>query len=267
MTSPSATLTAWAGAWLHGLSAPDDVVDAMQEWAPMHLVCAENAVTAGRTGLPWPDPQDSGAATLLGTLRREATVESELRLVLPEPGDVRGLPADTAFAKGAISSGQGVLIGRPGHAGTGLVPTVEGPDVLRWTAYTIDETPIDADQIPLGEAEYLMREATREAASAISGLHTVGADTATHPREVIAEALAHTGRHRYPDSTPARVLRVLDSADRVDAILSAAVRLSPADPLTAASGTLAELLRPLGRSVRLARAAAINSTTRAARTS
>lgn len=229
----------------------------------MHLVRAGDAVTAGRTGLPWPDPQDSGAAALLHTLRRDYGTNSELRLVLPEPGDVRGLPGGTPFAVAATAAGEGVLVGKPGTTGTGLVPTTEGPDVLRWTAFTVAEIPIDTHELPLGEAEYLMREATREAAETIARLQTVGKD-AVDPRDTIADALAHVTRHRYPDSTSPRALRVLDSADRVQAILAATERLSPVDPLSAGSGTLTEVLRPLQSSVRRARAAAVNSTTKAA---
>lgn len=232
----------------------------------MHLVCAENAVTAGRTGLPWPDPQDSGAAALLQSLRRDQGGQVELRLVLPEPGDVRGLPGGTPFAAAATAAGEGILIGRGGGAGTGVVPTIEGPDVLRWTAFTVAEIPSDSQDMGLGEAEYLMREATREAAEAITRLQAVGTESAVDPREAVADALAHATRHSYPSSISSRVLRVLDSADRVHAILTAAEKLSPLDPLSAASShTFTELLRPLRTSVRLARTAAVNSTTRGAR--
>ena len=55
MWCPSVSLSVWANAWLAGVAAPDDVLDALSQWAPRHSVTAYDAVAAGRTGLPWPD--------------------------------------------------------------------------------------------------------------------------------------------------------------------------------------------------------------------
>ncbi|MEE2033013.1 hypothetical protein Q8814_12970, partial [Rhodococcus sp. CC-R104] len=154
MTSPSLTLTVWAGSWLSGHASPDDVIDALHGWAPMHLVSASDPVVAGRTGLPDAGVTD-GAAVVLATVRRaDPSGAASLRLVLPAPGDVRGLPAGTPFAAAALAAGEGVLVGAPGTTGIGLVPVVEGPDVLRWAVFGVDEIPAD-DGVPgLGAVEY-----------------------------------------------------------------------------------------------------------------
>ncbi len=55
MWCPSVSLSVWANAWLAGAAAPDDVLDALSQWAPRHSVTAYDSVAAGRTGLPWPD--------------------------------------------------------------------------------------------------------------------------------------------------------------------------------------------------------------------
>ena len=95
MWCPSATLSVWANAWLAGKAAPDDVLDALSCWAPKQSVTAYDAVAAGHTGLPWPDVHDAGTVSLLQTLRaaagRPSTGAPSINVVLPVPGDVRGL--------------------------------------------------------------------------------------------------------------------------------------------------------------------------------
>jgi formyl-CoA transferase len=72
MWCPSVSLSVWTNAWLAGHAAPDDVLDALNAWAPLHSVAAYDAVAAGRTGLPWPDVDPAGAMSLLQTVRTAA---------------------------------------------------------------------------------------------------------------------------------------------------------------------------------------------------
>ncbi|RVW04136.1 hypothetical protein [Rhodococcus xishaensis] len=267
MSSPSETLTVWAGSWLAGDSAPDDVIDALHQWAPMHIVGASDAETALSTDLDWPGVQD-GAAPILLQLVRQATESpmAEVRLVLPVPGDVRGLPVGTGFARSALDVGEGVLVGEPGRPGIGIVPTVEGPDVLRWTVLPVATLPMITEHSGLGEAERAMREAIRDAADALlqlSSVHTGRPGTDPHRR--ISKALEDRARHRYPDSVPTRALRILDSADRVAAILTVAEQDSPTEGTSASSAAAHErLLRPLWTAVRTARVAAVTACARSA---
>src|SRR5271169_4780130 len=128
MWCPSATLSVWANAWLAGKAAPDDVLDALSCWAPTHSVTAYDAVAAGHTGLPWPDIHDAGAVSLLQTLRtaagRAATGAPSIKVVLPVPGDVRGLAAGTQFERDALTAGEAVIVTHPEDPGVaiGLVP-------------------------------------------------------------------------------------------------------------------------------------------------
>ncbi|MDI9913826.1 hypothetical protein [Rhodococcus sp. IEGM 1379] len=262
MSSPSATLTVWAASWLAGDSAPDDVIDALAAWAPMHLIGAADADTASALGLDWPGITDGGAPMLLRVLRRAGNISpAELRLVLPAAGDVRGLPARTDFADAALFTGQGVLVGEPGSAGFGLVPVVEGPDVLRWTVYSVPNVSGPAEHIGLGEAEYSMREAVRNAAAALLQLQTVPTGTPTDDaRARIADALSEHAHHRYPESLSSRALRVLDSADQVAAILTVAEHDSTNEaPSVSAIHARESMLRPLWAAVRSARMAAAAS--------
>lgn len=267
VSSPSATLTVWAGSWLAGDSAPDDVIDALHQWAPMHIVGASDAETAVATGLAWPGVQDGAAPVLLRLVRQATEADAaEMRLVLPAPGDVRGLPAGTGFARAALDAGEGVLVGEPGRPGIGLVPVVEGPDVLRWTVFPVASVPTVGEHTGLGEAEYAMREAIRDAADALLQLSSVRTGRpGTDPRRRIAEALDDRAHHRYPDSVPTRALRILDSADQVAAILAVAENDSPTEAPSASSAAAREqLLRPLWSAVRTARVAAVSACVRSA---
>src|ERR1700733_1755474 len=112
MWCPSATLSVWANAWLAGKAAPDDVLDALSCWAPTQSVTAYDAVAAGHNGLSWPGVHDAGAGSLLQTLRasagRAATGAPSIKVVLPVPGDVRGLAVGTQFERDALAAGEAV---------------------------------------------------------------------------------------------------------------------------------------------------------------
>ncbi|MFH5210264.1 hypothetical protein [Antrihabitans spumae] len=262
MSAPSATLAVWASSWLAGTSAPDDVLEALGTWAPNTLVLASDPGVAARTGLPWPEPERTGATTLLKTIREAlASQSSEMRILFPVPGDVRGLPTGTPFATEAIEAGEGLLVGEPGRRGTGLVPGWTDDDTLCWTVHDVPITDVRSNELTLGEAEFAMREAVRAAADALSKLASVTSQSRDEdPRDAIEDELAEYTRHPYPPSVTPRALRVLDSADQVAAILTVAQRGPAMDALTATIDTARQdQLRPLWDAVRSARLAALDS--------
>ncbi|MCP2288140.1 hypothetical protein APR08_001043 [Nocardia amikacinitolerans] len=268
MCSPSATLTVWAGSWLAGCSAPDDVLEALHAWAPRHTIAAGDPMTGARTDLPWSSRTTlpgSGVMALLKVIREAmAQPGAQLRLVLPVPGDVRGLPPGTVFSADAIEAEEGLLVGVPGTEGTGLIPRWSDDDTLQWTLYSTPIPPAPGPGMSLGEAEYAMREAVRDAADALMQLHTtaVGAGD-SDPRELIEAELADYARHDYPNSIPLRAKRILDTADHVAAILTVAQR-EPASAPTSASaiGAQETLLRPLWDAIRAARLVAVHAAAR-----
>ncbi|MEU1204009.1 hypothetical protein [Nocardia sp. NPDC005825] len=268
MSSPSASLTVWAGSWLAGCSAPDDVLDELRAWAPRQTVAAGDPVTGGHTGLPWASDEDpaavagAGIMVLLKIIREAYTgLDAQVRLVLPIPGDVRGIPVGTEFAAAATEAEEGILVGAPGTNGTGLVPVWTDEDALQWRVYS---TPIPltlAPEMPLGEAEYTMREAVRDAADALAQMHTTRLGSGgVPPRDLVEAELAGHSRHKYPDSMPLRARRILDTADQVAAILTVAER-EPASAPTSATAVAAQeaLLRPLWNAIRAARLAAVHA--------
>lgn len=268
MSSPSATLTVWAAAWVSGRSAPDDLLDALRVWATRQSVAAGDPVTGGHTGLPWASDEladevpGSGIMVLLKLIREAmGGPDAQLRLVLPIPGDVRGLPAGTEFAAAAIEAEEGLLAGTPGSLGTGIVPVWTDDDALQWQVYSTPIPLAPVPDMPLGEAEFSMREAVRDAADALQQLQTTRVGSGgVGPRELIEAELAGHTRHRYPDSMPLRARRILDTADQVAAILTVAEREPDSAPASSTALAAQEaLLRPLWTAIRDARLAAVHA--------
>lgn len=275
MWCASVSLSVWANAWLAGRAAPDDVLDALTAWAPAHLLTAHDAVAASRwAGLPFPDADPGGSVALLAALRGAT---AGIAVLTPAPGDVRGLPPGTPFARAALAAGEAVIATGPDGT-VGLVPSDDeaGDDngeaeadrdvtVLRWTAYVLPGALPGTDPAPeLGAAEYELRSAVRTAAEALAALD-LGAMAGTDPRAAVARAVDELRGHRIPEHAPDRAVRVLDQAAHVDAIL--AVAAGPV-PLTAVSGSQARLsdatLQPLAAVVRTARLAALAAILRSA---
>jgi hypothetical protein len=304
MWCPSVSLSLWANAWLAGKAAPDDVLDALSLWAPKQSVTAYDAVAAGHTGLPWPDVHDAGTVSLLQTLRaavgRPAVpaapgmpcrLSGTINVVLPVPGDVRGLAPGTQFQRDAIAAGEAVIISNPDDPGTavGLVPefsyageeTDDEADnaelcALSWIVYSLPGMPV-LEHHELGDAEYALRSAVRSAADALGTIGLESAADVDDPRGLVEQLLESTRQHRVPDHAPTRALRVLENAAHVDAIIAVSAGLSrlpdsdhfgarvvaglePAGTQSSSQAQIAsEALRPLNGVVRSARMAAVSA--------
>jgi hypothetical protein len=276
MWCPSVSLSVWANAWLAGTAAPDDVLDALSAWAAKHSVTAYDAVAAGHTGLPWPDVDGAAAVGLLQTMRtaavRQGVPEPAISIVLPAPGDVRGLAAGTQFERDAMAAGEAVIVSGERGTAIGVVPEFRyeesgseaddaiEPASLAWTVYSIPSVPL-TDQMDLGEAEYALRSAVRSAADTLGAIRFgyCGADVA-NPRGLVEQVLESTRQHRAPDDAPPRALRVLENAAHVDAIITVSSGLTPIGTQTASEAQIAnEALRPLSAVVRSARMAAVSA--------
>jgi hypothetical protein len=267
-------LSVWANAWLAGAAAPDDVLDALSQWAPRHSVIAYDSVAAGRTGLPWPDLNDAGAVSMLQTLRTAAgsgLSAPAIGVVLPVPGDVRGLPAGTQLQRDAVTAGEAILVGRDHSATVGLVPDFEydelledesdfepEPTALSWTVYSVPGAPTP-EHLDLGDAEYALRSAVRSAADALGAIRAAGTDV-VDPRGLVEQVLEDARRHQVPDHAPSRAVRVLENAAHIDAIITVSSGLIPIGLQTSSEVQIAnDALRPLSGVVRSARMAAVNA--------
>ncbi|MCP2163781.1 hypothetical protein LX83_000621 [Goodfellowiella coeruleoviolacea] len=240
----------WTSAWLHGAAAADDVLDALQTWAELHEVIAADHGTATAMDLPGPGDAATGPALLLAALRRAGASTGEL--VLPVPGDVRGLGGRGPLSEAALGVGEAATL--PG-IGVGLVPEPVAEGVLRWTVYDL-VPPTGSEYVPIGEAEHGLADAMRDATAALVSL-----DVARHRPNVRSEIEALvTGQPAtpWPAGMPPRALRVLQRAAEVAAIVAVAASDAPGAAVSAsATRARADALRPLSTAVRRARCAAI----------
>ena len=64
-----------------------------------------------------------------------------------------------------------------------LVPTPEAGDVMRWQAFLHEPALVDPDPVSLGAAEHALRDAVREAPSALLKRSDIEPSEAEHPAE------------------------------------------------------------------------------------
>ncbi|KAA2266446.1 hypothetical protein F0L68_01470 [Solihabitans fulvus] len=255
MSCPSATLVVWTSGWLHGAAAADDVLDALNTWAELHEVLADDAGTATALDLPGPGEPPAGPALLLAALRRSGATGG--RLALPVPGDLRGLGGKGPLSAAALRAGEAVVLP---EVGVGIVPETVAESVIRWTVYDLP-TAAGAEHVPLSEAEHGLTEAMRSAASTLVSL-----DVARHRPNVRAEIddLTAAAEHTpWPAGMPQRALRVFQRAADLAAIVTVASSDAPGAALSAsATQARADALRPLSDAVRRARCAAVDEAVR-----
>ena len=244
-------MAVWSSAWLSGAAAADDVLDALQSWAELHEVVAADERLAATLEIPERGAAGAGPATLLAALRR-AGVEGG-RLVMPVPGDVRGLGGPSAFASEALRAGEAVVLD-----GLGIVPERVGrvdTGIMRWTVFEVPQLP-PAAVVPLGEAEHELTGAMRVAAGMLIELGV--AKQRAGVREELQARIADRTKGTWPAGMPQRALRVLQRAAEVAAILELAMEDEPGGALSASAALKrAEALRPLFHAVRTARCAAV----------
>jgi hypothetical protein len=253
---PSATFAVWTSAWLNGAAASDDVLDALLAWGEAHDVVAADAPAAEAFELPLAFNRAATPVQLLMALRSQGA--KSMRLVLPVPGDVRGLGGGGPFTEAALRAGDAVVLP---ELGFGLVPEPVAEGLVRWTVFSLVPLAAPPEYVALGEAEHGLTDAIRASAGALQTLNV-----ASDRPGVRAELSAHL-RSRpdvdWPAGTPGRSLRVLQRAEEISAILVIAETDDPGGALSASASNLrAQALRPLSDAVRIARCAAVNEAVR-----
>lgn len=235
-------------AWRAGLVPYDDVTPTITAGAE-HM-CRDLPGT-------WHDVPLREALAILSGLRPE-----QIRLVLPAPGDPRGLPGPGPFSTAALLRGEGVVAGE-----LGLVPEVAehrsgSGDVwhtVTWQAYPVEANPAPpVDSPTAAEAEHDLSAALTETTEALMAL-----DVARW-RPELGEALAALRRGGTGPELPAgydpRSRRLYARASVLEQVLALATQ----DPLGGAvNGHQAQrralALRPLATACRRALEAASNA--------
>jgi hypothetical protein len=239
----SAQLAAWASAWLAGRAAADDVLRATVGDDGSHRV-------VGLPGHPGPEP----LSQLLISWRQCA---ESAHLLLPVPGDLRGVPGPADFRNAATDAGEAVYAGP-----IGVVPDLfdpspsSAPVTVVWHAFAVSAAP--PDHIAVADAQHDLVTAIRDAASALTAAGVSGA-----MRDITAELGAARRAGEYislPPGHPSRAVALVAQAERLQAVLDLATADVSGGAVDRFGMSAREsALRPLAAAVRRARLAGYNA--------
>lgn len=237
---PAGRFGVWATAWLSGRTSYDEALDALLGDTAHRVTGLPGATEAVPLG--W-------ALTALRGLG-----ERRFRLVLPVPGDVRGLPAVPGLVAMALESGQAAVGER-----LAVVPEEIGPEAIAWTAFPLDGAPPAAPPVEgtLRSVSGALDLAVTDAARTLARL-----DLARWHPEVPA-LLAGLARPAPAPGLPPDIdplaLSVLGRAQRLAQVLDLAMADAPGAAVTHTQAAARDdALRPLADAVREAVTAAYN---------
>jgi hypothetical protein len=239
---PAGRFAVWATAWLTGRAAYDDALDALVG-DTAHRVC----------GLPGTD-EAVPLGWALSALRGAG--ERRIRLVLPVPGDVRGLPRVPGLAELAVAAGQAAVGER-----VALVPEPLGPEVVQWTAFDLTGAPPVPPPVEgsLRAVSGALDLAVGDAARTLAGL-----DLARWRHPEVPALLAGLAKAAHvpgmPPGTDPVAMSLLARAQRLAKVLDLALTDAPGGAVTHRQAAARDdALRPLGDAVREAVTAAYNA--------
>jgi hypothetical protein len=232
------TLALWSAAWRSGASA-DRVLSVLADVGVRAGVRAEDHETAVVSGLPGPGQPSGSSVDLLTLLRRGGGAG----LLLPVPGDMRGLPVHGPATAAALASGVAVVLPA---AGVSLAPA-HG----QWRALACGP---EHATLPVREARQLVDGAVAEATDVL-----VRADVASRrrdPRAAVAEAIA-ADEVTIPPGTPSAASSLLARATTLAALLSVAATHETAAVTSREMDIVDGALAPLHAAVKEARRTAV----------
>lgn len=245
----STRFVAWVRAWRAGIVSFDELAD--------EIAGDEEHLVADAPGT-WTDVPLRAALPVLAKLHPD-----QIRLVLPAPGDPRGLPGPGPLSGAALLAGEAVVTPE-----IGLVPEVRSHtsgsgmtfETVLWRVHPVplSGVPLGADEPCTGEAEADLTTALAEATTQLTRL-----DVAQW-RPELAGALAAL---RRPDSTAnlppgfdPRARRLFARASILDQVLALAEHSAPGGAVNGYEAQQRDAaLRPLTTACRRALVAACNS--------
>lgn len=242
------TLALWAAAWQGGASS-DDVLTAIDD--PDHRAGARAATAeiAERTGLPGPGSASAGTAALLPLLRAGGPPE----LLLPRPGDLRGLPPGGGAAVAGLDSGAVVRLPESG--------LLFIPGAGQWRIFAGPVGPGCGGSVPpdIPVAHDVVDEEMTRATRLLTALDVArGSDQAREQVRLIMLQEAVT----TPPGTPSAAGNLLATAISLQALLTVASRQETAAVTSGQIARVDDALRPLADAVAQARRAAVATAVR-----
>jgi hypothetical protein len=240
----SGLLTAWLGAWLQGRTSSDELLASTQGPDEPHTV----------RGLP-DETEPVPLSRVLTLLRRAAP--ADVSLSLPVPGDPSGLTGAALAA--ALAAGEAVAVvprdvQQPGWV---LVPEIEtrGSSLeplvyVEWQLFPMDgrptASPTGAARLP--EAELALSESVTAAAAVIAEIGQVG-QLSPEIIAAITKLRKRSGlKLPLPPGSPPDAIRVLTTAQRLEAVVELAAKEQPLSASSDARRMAA--LREVSRAVR-----------------
>ena len=251
----SALLAAWGAAWLAGDASLPELLE---------RVCAhDDAHTV--TGL---DPLDDALPLDRAVARLRAAGSTRVRVVLPAPGDLVGLPGPGAFTAAAVEAAEGVLWLCPDGTGTGLVPTLTAHGsaydgtvtTVSWRATPVTATGADPGPY-LHDAEHDLRRGVVEVAGVLRDLDVARwrPDVAEALQDLRRQARRGIDDDELPGGYPARARALLVQARQLGAVVQLALADTGGAVDTREAAERERALRRLGDLVRRARVASYNA--------
>src|SRR6478672_1206235 len=220
------TLALWAAAWQGGAS-PDDVLAAIDGADHRAGVRAATDEISLMTGLPGPGNPTAGSMALLSVLR----AGGEAQLLLPYPGDLRGLPTSGELTVVPVNGHWRVFACRARHPAAGLA---EAHDLL----------------------DHEVARATRNLSALDVARQSDGARERVR-RLMLDEAVC------TPPGTPGPASSLLATSISLQALLTVADNHDTAAVTSYQMAVVDDALRPLAIAIREARRAAVAAGVRA----
>lgn len=248
----STRFAAWVRAWRAGLVPCDD--------AAVEIAGAEEHVVADAPGT-WTDVSLAEGISALAKLHPD-----EVRLVLPVPGDPRGLPGPGAFSGAALVTGEGVVAGHLGY-----VPEVRSHtsgsgvtfETVLWRVYPLPASHPGASRLGFDEPSAAEAEAELSAALASATHALAKLDVAQWRPELAGAITALRKPENHNDLPPGydpRARRLYARASVLDQVLALAEHVAPGGAVTGFEARQRdEALRPLLVACRRALVAACNA--------
>ncbi len=238
----------WSRAWRAGLVSFDEIVDVLT------AIEEEQHVT----GLPgtWSEVELREALPALAKLHPD-----EIRLVLPAPGDPRGLPGPGPFTERALLTGEAVIASRLGLIPEARQHTSGSGDTFTtvlWHAFEFSEAPSSGYSADVSEADQALGAALQEATTQLVRL-----DVAQWRPELAGALQAlrkPDSESELPPGFEPRARRVYARACVLDRVLTLAGQAGTGGAVNSTEMRLREdALRPLAAACRTAIVAACNS--------
>jgi hypothetical protein len=237
----------WVRAWRAGLVPYDEVAG--------EIAGDEEHLAADVPGT-WTDVQLPDAVSALSKLHPD-----EIRLVLPAPGDPRGLPGPGPFTGAALITGEGVVAGTFGLVPEVRVHTSGSGDTFQtvlWRFYPIPVAPLRPDEPSAADAEAELSAALMSTTTALTKL-----DVAQWRPELAGALQALRRPDNSTDLPPgydARARRLYARASVLDRVLALAELSAPGGAINGYEAQQRDAaLRPLTQACRRALVAACNA--------